>query len=211
MLDKMTAQVQLTSSGDDKVGSVGGESVHDGTHAVLTDTVADVASRVVTESRGRGLEVNSVAPAGQVGGGKIGGSRDELGDGNRELGEEGLGKLARSDGGVGRGEGGESLLPSLRKLALNAALDVGGLLGVLGSVVAEGLLPGSLELGSLLGDASVNLLGLVGNGEELLGVEAELLLDLDGVVLLEGVSVNTVGSLVLGSESDGGAVEKRVS
>lgn len=172
---------------------------------MLANTVADVASRVVSEAVSLGLEVDGVAPASKVGRGKIGGSRDELGNGNGELGEEGLGKLAGSDGGVGGGEGGESLLPSIGKLSSETALDVSGLLGVLGAVLLEELVPGSLGLGSLLADLGVNVLGLLGHGEELLGVEAELLLDLDGVVLLEGVAVNAVSSLVLRSESNGSA------
>lgn len=58
----------------------------------------DVATSVVTEARLRRLEVDGVLPAGQVRRGKVGRARDKLGNNGRELGEEDLGELARSDG-----------------------------------------------------------------------------------------------------------------
>src|SRR5690606_9600053 len=48
-------------------GTVDGQTVHDGTHTVLTDTVADIATSPVTETSRRGLEVGGALPPGQVG------------------------------------------------------------------------------------------------------------------------------------------------
>jgi hypothetical protein len=50
----------------------------------------------------------------------------------------------------------------------------------------------------------VHVVDLLGNNEHLLGVKAELLLDLLDVVLLQGVAVYTSGTLQLGTETNGG-------
>jgi hypothetical protein len=47
----------------------------------------------------------------------------------------------------------------------------------------------------------VHVVNLLGNGEHLLGVETELLLDLLAVVGLEGVAVDAAGTLELGAET----------
>lgn len=49
------------------VGAESGDTVHDGTHGVLTDTVTDVTAGVVTQAQRRRLEVDGVGPSGQVG------------------------------------------------------------------------------------------------------------------------------------------------
>lgn len=172
------------AEGDDT--SVGGETVADGGHTVLSDTESEVSSGVATEAGGGVLEVLGSLPSGQVGTGQVGGTTDELGENLGELGDGGLGKLSGSDSGVGGGVGGESLLPALGKSSLNSSLELGRLLGVLLLVLLEELVPGGLLLGTLLGDLVVEVVGLLGNGKGLLGVEAELLLELDNVVLLEG-------------------------
>jgi hypothetical protein len=50
----------------------------------------------------------------------------------------------------------------------------------------------------------VHVVNLLGNDKGLLGVEAELLLDLLDVISLEGVSVDAASALELGAEADGG-------
>jgi hypothetical protein len=50
----------------------------------------------------------------------------------------------------------------------------------------------------------VHVVDLLGNDEGLLGVEAELLLDGLDVVGLEGVAVDTTGTLELGAKTNGG-------
>jgi hypothetical protein len=50
----------------------------------------------------------------------------------------------------------------------------------------------------------VHVVDLLGNDKHLLGVKAELLLDLLNVVGLQGVSMNTTGALELGAETNGG-------
>ena len=102
---------ESTTIGDD--GTVSGKTVHDSTHTVLTDTVADVAARVVSKAGGGGLEVNSTLPPREVGASKIGGSTDELGEDGLDLAEDNLGELSGGDSRVGGGVDGESLLPAL--------------------------------------------------------------------------------------------------
>lgn len=75
---------------------------------------------------------------------------------------------------------------------------------VLVSVLLEELVPLLLGSSALGGVLVVHVVNLLGNDEHLLGVKAELLLDLLDVVGLEGVAVDTAGTLKLGAETDGG-------
>lgn len=116
---------ESTTVGDD--GSVGGQTVHDGTHGVLTDTVSDVSSGVVTEAGGLGLEVNSLLPAGKVGASQISRAADKLGQDSLDLAEDSLRQLSAGDGSVAGGVDGQLLLPALGQLTLQAALEVSSL------------------------------------------------------------------------------------
>lgn len=184
-------------------GAVGGETVHDGTHTVLTDTVADVTARVVTETVGLGLEVDGLLPAGQVGAGQIGGTTEELRQDALNLGQDSLGELARSDSRVGGGVGGQVLLPALGQVTLEAAREVGVLLGVALLVLGEELVPLLLSSSTLRRVLAVEVIHLLRNSEGLVRVEAELLLELLDVVGLERRAVNTVGTLLKGAVADG--------
>lgn len=193
---------ESTTSGDD--GTVGSETVHDGSHCVLTHTVAEVAAGPLANAVLRGLEVNGVLPAGVVGAGQIGGTGQQLGDDTVDLLEDGLGQLAGGNGGVGGGVGGEALLPALGQLARETAGEVSTLGGVLLLVLLEQGVP-LLLLGSTLGGVLVvQVVDGLGNDEALLGVEAEQLLDVLGIVGLEGITVNTASTGKLGAEANGG-------
>lgn len=176
-------------------GSVGSETVHDGSHGVLTDTVSDVASAPVTESSGRGLEVNGILPPCQVGAGQICGSSDQLWDGIVDLAEDDLGQLPRRNSLVGWCIDWEVLLPSLRKGTGLATLEVSRLSAVLLGVLLQELVPLLLESGTLGALLGVLLADSLGNNEGLLWVEAELLLNLDDIILLQWGTVDTTGSL----------------
>lgn len=186
-------------------GSVCGEAVHDGTHGVLTDTISDVTSAPVTEASRWWLEVNSILPPGQVGAGQICRSSDQLWDDRVDLGEDNLGQLSRRNRLVLWGVDRKALLPSLWQLAGETTLEVGSLGAVLYGVFLQELVPLCLEsctLGALL---VVQIVNSLWDGEGLLWVEAELLLDLDDIILLEWCTVNTTGSRELGAESNGRA------
>jgi hypothetical protein len=186
-------------------GTVSGKTVHDGTHGVLTDTVADIATSVVTEAGGGGLEVNSLLPAGKVGASQVSGTTEQLGNDALDLGQNSLGELAGSDGGVSRGVDRESLLPALGEVASLTANEVGMLLRELLCVLGEELVPLLLSGSTGGGVLAVEVVDLLGNSEALVGVEAELLLELLDIVGLEGRTVDTVGALVEGSVTDGGS------
>lgn len=191
-------------TGVGKDGTVGSETVEDSTHTVLTDTVSDVSTGVVTKTSGLGLEVDSLLPSGQVGASQIGGTTEELGNDTLDLAEDSLGQLSGGNGGVGGSVDGEALLPALRKLAAQSAEEVGVLLGILLLVLGEELVP-LLLTGSTLGRSlTVVVVDLLGNGEALVGVEAPLLLQLLDVVSLERRTVDTVSALVFGAVANGG-------
>jgi hypothetical protein len=191
-----------TTSGDDS--TVGSKAVHDSSHGVLTHTVADVATGPLADAEVRGLEVDSVLPAGVVGASQISGTRDQLGNDIVNGLEAGLGELTRSDSGIGRLVDGELLLPALGKLTGKTASEVSTLGLVLSSVLLEELVPLLLLGGTLSGVLVVQVVDLLGNSEALLRVEAEQLLNTLGIIGLEGVAVNTAGALELGAETNGG-------
>ena len=201
--DGVRDEVEESTGGGD-VHAVGGQTVHDGTHGVLSDTVADVLARVVTKLGAGVLEVDGVAPSGKVGAGQVGGTTEELGNGVGDLAEDGLGELSRGDGGVAGLVGGERLLPALGKLAGDAAGDLCVLLGVLLAVGLEELGPLLVGLGTAVGDLLVGGVDVLGDDELLLGVHAELGLDTLDVVGLEGGTVGGGETLLLGAEADGG-------
>lgn len=185
-------------------GTVGGQTVEDGTHTVLTDTVSDVTSSVVAQASGWRLEVDSILPPGQVGASQIGGATDQLGDDGVDLLQDNLGQLSGGDSRVGGGVDGQRLLPALRQLARQAAGQVVVLGLVLLAVAGEELVPLLLGGGTGSDDLASQVVDLLGDGEALFRVEAPLLLELLDVVSLERGAVDTVGALVLGAEADDG-------
>lgn len=196
-------EVQEGTGGRDN-GTVGSETVHDGSHGVLTDTVAEVTARPFTNTVLRGLEVNGVLPAGVVGASQVSRAGDELGNDIVDLLKDSLAQFTRSNGSVAGLVGGEALLPALWELARETADEVIVLGLVLRGVLLEELVP-LLLLGSTLGSVLVvEVIDLLGNDEALLGVETEEGLDTLAVVGLEGVTVDTTGTLELRTETDGG-------
>lgn len=196
-------EVQEGTGGGDN-GTVGSETVHDGSHGVLTDTVAEVAAGPLTNTVLRGLEVDGVLPAGVVGASQVSRAGDELGDDVVDLLKDSLAQLTRSNGSVAGLVCGEALLPTLGELARETADEVIMLGLVLRGVLLEELVP-LLLLGSTLGGVLVvEVVDLLGNDEALLGVETEERLDTLAVIGLEGVTVDTTGTLELGTETNGG-------
>lgn len=193
---------ESTTGGDDS--AVDSQTVHDGSHSVLTHTVADVAAGPVANAVLRGLEVDGVLPAGVVGARQVRRAREKLRDDVVDLLQDRLAQLTRGNGRIARLVGGEALLPALRKLARETAGKICVLSLVLRSVLLEELVP-LLLLGSTLGGVLVvEVVDLLGHNEGLLGVETEQLLDTLTVIGLEGVTVDTTSTLQLGAESNGG-------
>src|SRR5687768_12097770 len=96
------------------------------------------------------------------------------------------------------------LLPALGEVASLAADEVVVLSLVLLGILGEELVP--LFLGGSTGGGGLvaEVVDLLGDGEALLRVEAELLLELLDVIGLERGAVNTVGALLLGAVTDDG-------
>ena len=61
-----------TTGGYDQTFSIGRDTIHDGSHSVLSDSVAEITSSVVSELGGGRLEIDGSLPDGQVGSCKIG-------------------------------------------------------------------------------------------------------------------------------------------
>lgn len=192
---------ESTTGGDD--GAVGRETVHDSSHAVLTHTIAQVATRPVTNTEVRGLEVNGVLPAGVVGASQISRSGEQFRDSTVDLLEDSLRQLAGSDSRVRRLVGREVLLPAFRQLASQTASEVLVLSLVLSAILLEELVPFLLLGGTLSGVLVVEVVHFLGDDEGLLRVETEELLDVLDVVRLQRVSVDTTGTLELGTETNG--------
>lgn len=186
-------------------GSICGETVHDGAHGVLTYTVSDVASGPVTEAGGWWLEVSGVLPARQIGAGEISRSTDQLWNNLVDVLENDLGELAGGNSVIRWAIDWELLLPSLWELAGQAALEVLGLGWELLGVLLKELVPLLLSGGTLGGVLVVKVVNGLVNSKGLLWVEAELLLDLSNIILLQWSAVNTAGTLKKGAESDGSA------
>ena len=161
------------------------ETVGDSSHSVLTDTIADVRARVVTETGAWWLEVNGTLDASQVRASEISGTANEVGERGGDGGEDDLRELARSLSRVGGLVDGEGLLPAGGEFAADTAGELSVLLRVLLRVGSEESVSLSLELSPAGGGLSVDVVGGLGDGEGLLGVEAELGLDLGEVVGLE--------------------------
>lgn len=196
-------EVQEGTAGRDD-GAIGRETVHDGGHGVLTHTVADVATRPLANAILRGLEVDGVLPAGVVGASQVSRAGEQLGDDTVDLLEHSLGELAGGDRRVAGLVGRQGLLPAIRELAGETASQVGVLILVLGGILLEELVP-LLLLGSTLSSLLVVQIGdLLRDNEGLLRVEAEELLDVLAVILLERVAVDATSALQLGAETDSG-------
>lgn len=193
---------ESTTSWDD--GAVGRHTVHHGGHGVLAHTVAHVPSGPLTDTGGWWLEVNSGLPPGVVGASQVGGTGDELWNNVVDGLKNALGELPGGDSWVGWLVGWELVLPALWELAGQTAGKVGGEVLVLAGVLLEELVPLLLSSGTLRGVLVVHVVDLLRNNESLLWVETELLLDLQDVVLLQWVTVDTAGTLELGAVTDGG-------
>jgi hypothetical protein len=152
---------------------------------VLTHTVADVGTSIVTEASARVLEVVLGLDLGQIRAGKISRSTKELWEDGGKGSEDDLRELAGGDGAVSGLVDGEGLLPVFRELASNAAGELGVLFGILLAIGGEELGPLLLELSTTLAELAIKVVGSLGNSKLLLRVEAPLGLQGDDVVSLE--------------------------
>lgn len=171
---------------------------------MLTDTEAEVAAGVRAEAgRGR-LEVLGALPAGEVRAGKVGRATNKLGNVGSKSVDDVLRELARGNGGLVGGEDGEVLLPAVGETALDTTSELGTVLGVLSLVLLEESVPLGVGLLTGLGLLGPEVGDLGRNNKRLLGVEAELGLELLDVVSLEGGTVDVVGAGLGRAVTNGG-------
>jgi hypothetical protein len=104
---------------------------------------------------------------------------------------------------VGRLPQRKGFLPALRELLRDATSELGTLVLELALVLLEQIVPLLLSSCALRGVLVVHIVDLLGHNEGLLGVETKLLLDVLGIISLQGIAVNTAGSLQLRAEADG--------
>lgn len=186
--------------GDDT--TVRAHTVGDGDHGVFTNTESNVSTGPFTQTgRGR-LEINGILPSGQVGTGQIGGTTDEFGQDGGDLGDDVLGELSGTDGGILGRVGRQDLFPTFGQSTFHSSGNLSSLLRVLFLVRRKSLVPCLFRGGTSFGDLGVDLFSLFGNEELVLGVESKLLLHLHDIVGLQGRTVNVSGTLFLGTETD---------
>ena len=165
--------------------AIGVEAIGNSTHAVLTNTVADVAASVCAKTGAGGLEVNRTLNLGQVATSQIGGSTNKVGQGRDDGRKHDLRKFARGDSGVRWLVDRKFLLPALRKLASNATNELCVLIGVLLTIGRQEGIPLALQLGTALAKLSVQIVSGLRNSKLLLRVETKLGLEGDNIVSLE--------------------------
>ena len=84
-----------TTERDD--AAVRSQTVHNRTHGVFTDAIADIDTLIITKTRAGGLEVNTFRDLGQVRPSQVCTSTEQLREHWGESGEHGLAQLARGD------------------------------------------------------------------------------------------------------------------
>lgn len=141
---------------------------------------------------------------------QVGRTSDDVGELRSERFHDDTGRLASRLGGgrelvPSRKEG----LPSFGKVATNATLQFLGFLGVGLGVASEEILPLLLLSSSTRGDVRESASDRLGDDELLVGVEAELLLDVSDLLIAEGLTVSGSRVLLARAESDGGANEDK--
>ena len=187
---RWTDQEGTTERDDTAVRS---QTIHNRTHGVFTDAIADIDTLIITKTRAGGLEVNTLRDFGQVRPSQVCTSAEQIRELWGESGEHVLAQLARGDGRVSGLVHGQSLLPAVGQITPDTAGELGVFCRVLLPIRCEESVPIRFELGALLADEVVDLLYL-GRNEEFLFREAPLLfklLDIIGLESCDGISLRS--------------------
>jgi hypothetical protein len=115
-----------------------------------------------------------------------------------------LRQLTRCNSRIGWLVGRKALLPALGKLSGKTSGQVGVFSLVFTGIFLKEAVPLLFFSSTLRSSLSVQVVDLLGNDEALRGVETESLLDTLSVVSLQRVTVDTTGTLELGTETNGG-------
>ena len=187
-----------------EVCTIGGNTIHDGTHGVFTDTVTNVSAGVGADAEGWRLEVNSVGPSGQVGRSQVCRTTNEFWQVLFEFAEDNLGHLSGGHGLVLWGVDREQLFPVFRQFFGQSSGDLCALFGVLLAVRFKQQVPFLVCLFALVGNESPVVVDFRWDVKELLWVKAKLLLQLDNVVWLQWGAVDGGAACIQRAETDGG-------
>jgi len=141
---------------------------------MFTDTIPDVGTGVVAQTSARVLEVLVAFNPRQVTASKIGGTTHQVRDLGVDCRQNDLGQLTRSLGRISGGVDGEGRLPAGGEFTRDTAGEFGMLVWVLLTVRSQEVAPLSLEVSTTGGDIAVDLVGLFGDVEGLVGGEIEL-------------------------------------
>jgi hypothetical protein len=166
------------------------QTVGNGAHTVLTNTISDVCASIVSESCAGGLEVDSSLYLGQVTACQIGRATHEIGECGRNRRKDKLRQLARCLSRIGRGVHREGLLPSFREFPRNPASEFCVFLGVCFSVLREKAVPLGLELSTAKCSCAVGVVSLLRHVEFLVRRESEFALQGLDVIGLESWGEN---------------------
>lgn len=153
---------------------------------MLTDTIADVGTSIVTETSAWWLEVDCILDTGQITASQVGGTTQEVRENRGNRGKDDLGELARGLGSIGRLVDGKALLPALRELAGDTASEFSVFLRILLGVCRKESVPLLLKLSTLEGGSVVSVVGLLRDVEGLIGGEANLRFQSGDVIRLKG-------------------------
>ena len=152
---------------------------------MLADTITDISTRIRSKTSAGGLEVDRVLDLGQIAASQIGRSAQEVGQGGDDGGENDLGKLAGSLGGICWLVDRQGAFPVQGKLSSDTASELGVLGWVLLAVSLEKGVPLCLKGCATFTEFSIKVVGFLGDSKLGLRVESELGLQRYDVVGLE--------------------------
>ena len=93
--------------------SIRSQTVHNRTHGVFTDAIADIDTLIIAKTRAGGLEVDALRDLGQVRPSQVCTATDQFRELGSDRGEDGLAQLARGDSRVSGLVHRQGLLPTI--------------------------------------------------------------------------------------------------
>lgn len=131
------------------------QTVGNGSHSVLTDTISDICAGVCAEASARGLKVNASLDLRQVTTGEISRTTNEIREGRDNRGENNFGEFSRGLGGICGLVNREVLLPTFGELAGDSSCELRVLFGVFLAVGGEERIPLCLSGCSSFAEVSI--------------------------------------------------------
>src|SRR5260221_5555499 len=108
---RRTGGIHQESATEGNNATVRSQTIHNCTHGVFADAIADIDTLVIAKTAWR-LEVNALRDLGQVGPGQVCTTTEHLRELGSDSGENSLAQLARGDSGIIGLVHGQGLLPA---------------------------------------------------------------------------------------------------